>query len=248
MGPRVAASPRRRVTGKDGAVIFWKRTLPLTITCVMGVLGALQYYVPDPRSEAFLTGMAEWGRIIGGFAMILGVASLCHVHWGKIRRQTAGWGYSAVMYASMLATVAVGLAAGGLRGPLVEAGTRFEWIYRYVMVSLQGTMFSILAFFVASAAYRAFRARTAEATVLLVAATVVMLGRVPLGELMLPPFHALGGWVSFPGIGPLSDWILNVLNAAARRAILIGISVGVIATSLKIIFGIERGYLGGGRD
>jgi len=229
-------------------VIFWKRTLPLTITCVMGVLGALQYYVPDPRSEAFLTGMAEWGRIIGGFAMILGVASLCHVHWGKIRRRAAGWGYSAVMYASMLVTVAVGLAAGGLRGPLVEAGTRFEWIYMYGMVALQGTMFSILAFFVASAAYRAFRARTAEATVLLVAATVVMLGRVPLGELILPPFRALGGWVSFPGIGPLSDWILNVLNAAARRAILIGISVGVIATSLKIIFGIERGYLGGGRD
>lgn len=229
-------------------MLFWKRTLPLTITCVMGVLGALQYYVPHPASEAFLTGMSEWGRIIGGFAMILGVASLCHVHWGKIRRRAAGWGYSGVMYASMVATVIVGLAAGGLRGPLVEAGTRFEWIYRYVMVALQGTMFSILAFFVASAAYRAFRARTAEATVLLVAAAVVMLGRVPLGELLLPPVQVLGGWLAFPGVGPLSDWILNVLNTAARRAILIGISVGVIATSLKIIFGIERGYLGGGRD
>jgi len=113
-----------------------------------------------------------------------------------------------------------------------------------MMVALQGTMFSILAFFVASAAYRAFRARTPEATVLLAAAAIVMLGRVPLGELLLPPLEAVG----FPGVGPLSDWILNVLNAAARRAILIGISVGVIATSLKIIFGIERGYLGGGRD
>ena len=229
-------------------MLFWKRTLPLTITCAMGILGALQYYVPHASSEAFLTGMSEWGRIIGGFAMILGVASLCHVHWGKIRRRTAGWGYSAVMYASMMVTVVVGLAAGGLRGPLVEAGTRFEWIYMYVMVALQGTMFSILAFFVASAAYRAFRARTAEATVLLVAAAVVMLGRVPLGELILPPVQVLDGWLSFPGVGPLSGWILNVLNTAARRAILIGISVGVIATSLKIIFGIERGYLGGGRD
>lgn len=225
-------------------MIFWKRTLPLSITFVIGVLGALQYYVPHPTSEAFLTGMSEWGRIIGGFAMILGVASLCHVHWGKLRRRVPGWGYSAVMYAAMVVTVAVGLAAGGPRGPLQEAGTAFGWVYSHMMVALQGTMFSILAFFVASAAYRAFRARTPEATVLLVAAAVVMLGRVPLGELLLPPSRALG----FPGIGPVSDWILNVLNAAARRAILIGISVGVIATSLKIIFGIERGYLGGGRD
>ncbi len=217
-------------------MIFWKRTFPLAITFVMGVLGALQYYVPHEDSEWFLNEMSEWGRIIGGFAMVLGVASLCHVHWGKIRRQVSGWGYSALMFASMVLTVAMGLAAGGLRGPLVEAGTNFYWIYTYMLVALQGTMFSILAFFVASAAYRAFRARTPEATVLLLAAAIVMLGRVPFGEMVLPP------------IGPLSDWILNVLNAAARRAIIIGISVGAIAMSFKIIFGIERGYLGGGRD
>lgn len=229
-------------------MIFWKRTLPLVITFAIGVLAALQYYIPHPTSEAFLTGMSEWGRIIGGFAMILGVASLCHVHWGKIRRRVPGWGYSAVMYAAMVVTVAVGLGAGGPRGPLQEAGTAFGWIYTNMMVALQGTMFSILAFFVASAAYRAFRARTPEATVLLGAAAIVMLGRVPFGELILPPFQVVPGWIAFPGVGPLSDWILNVLNSAARRAILIGISVGVIATSLKIIFGIERGYLGGGRD
>ena len=274
-------------------MLFWRRTLPLGITFVLGVVGAMQYYVPHPLSEKLLTDMSEWGRIIGGFAMILGVASLCHVDWGKIRRRVAGWGYSLVMYAAMVVTVAVGLAAGGPKGPLQEAGTAFGWIYTNMMVALQGTMFSILAFFVASAAYRAFRARTPEATVLLVAAIIVMLGRVPLGELILPPIQAFGevktgivllalfflslvliavlpiwpyssGWgyslsgalgfilvmgvLLVFGVGPVAGWILNVLNASARRAILIGISVGVIATSLKIICGIERGYLGGGRD
>jgi hypothetical protein len=227
-------------------MLFWKRTLPLGITFVLGILGALQYYVPHPISEGFLSEMAQWGRIIGGFAMILGVASLCQVHWVKIRRRVPGWGYSAVMYVAMAVTVVFGLRAGGLGGPLVEAGTGFGWIYANLMVALQGSMFSILAFFVASAAYRSFRARTAEATVLLLAATVVMLGRVPFGELLLPPFQFLG--FTFPGVGPVADWILTVLNSAARRAILIGIIVGAIATSLKIIFGIERGYLGGGGE
>jgi hypothetical protein len=41
---------------------------------------------------------------------------------------------------------------------------------------------------------------------------------------------------------------LNVLNASVRRAILIGISLGAVALSLKIIFGIERAYLGGGKE
>jgi hypothetical protein len=69
--------------------------------------------------------------------------------------------------------------------------------------------------------------------VLLVAAVVMMFGRVPLGEYLVP------------AAGPMAGWLLNVLNTAARRGIIIGISLGGIATSIKIIFGIERSYLGG---
>lgn len=209
-------------------LLFMKRQLPLIITFITGVFFILQYYIPHPISEKALTGVSEWLRIISGFAMILGIASLSHLHFQRIRRSVPGWGYSLVVYISMIATVIVGIMVEGK-----EEGTSFGWIYTYMLVPLGGTMFSILAFFVASAAYRAFRAKTVEATVLLVAAIIVMFGRVPLGEYLV--FFA----------GDISGWILNVLNTAARRAILIGISLGVIATSLKIIFGIERTYLGG---
>ena len=58
----------------------------------------------------------------------------------------------------------------------------------------------------------------------------------PLGEYLVPI------------TGDITQWILNVLNASVRRAILIGVSLGAVALSLKIIFGMERSYLGGGKE
>jgi len=210
-------------------VIFWKRSLPVLITFVLGVTFALQYYVPHPASEALLSEISVWNQIIAGFAAILGVTSLLHVHYVKIRRREAGRGYSAVLYLSMVIILVAGFWSGG-----ESERTAFGWLYLYGLVALSSTMCSILAFFVAAAAYRALRARSLEATVLLVAAVFVMFGRVPLGEYLVS------------GVGQVSDWIMSVPNTAARRGIIIGISLGGIATSIKIIFGIERAYLGGG--
>lgn len=211
------------------------RQLPLVVTFVMGTACALQYYVPHPASEQFLTTVNKWIQIVSGFALVLGVTSLFHVHAVKIKRQEAGWGYSLVLYLAMAGTVIVGLWVQG-KESVQGVMTGFGWIYMYGMVPLQATMFALLAFFIASAAYRSFRARSREAAVLLTAAVIVMLGRVPLGEVIVP------------ASGELTQWILNVLNAAVRRAILIGVSLGAVALSLKIIFGVERAYLGGGKE
>lgn len=95
-------------------------------------------------------------------------------------------------------------------------------------------MFSLLAFFIASAAFRAFRARSFEATLLLVTAIIVMLGNVPVGDLI---------WSETSN---MKQWILNNPNLSARRGIILGVSLGVISQSIRIILGIERSYLGGG--
>lgn len=108
----------------------------------------------------------------------------------------------------------------------------FVHFFDYIMIPLQATMFALLAFFITSASYRAFRARNLLATLLLIAALIVMLRFTP------------GPWGEY--LAKTSAWVMNVPNLAAQRAIVIGIGLGIVATALKVILGIERGYMGKG--
>jgi len=101
-------------------------------------------------------------------------------------------------------------------------------------------MFAMLAFYVASASYRAFRARNFQASLLLVSAFLVLSGRVLFDEIIFSFLPA-----DWKILSTISDFIMQVLNTAGQRAILIGIALGTVSTSLRIILGIERSYLGG---
>ena len=115
------------------------------------------------------------------------------------------------------------------------SNTMFTNFADFVLTPILSTMFSLLAFFIASAAYRAFRARNVLSTLLLIAAIIVMLRFNPYMPSLLPEYFA-----------KTSNWLMNVPNLAAQRAIVIGIGLGIVATSLKVILGIERGYMGKG--
>lgn len=214
---------------------FVRQQVPLLIALVTGLVMIAQYYVPNRLSQTLGSRAADSYIIVQGIVIYLGILSLLHVHIRKISRREAGWGYSLFVFLGMVAMVAAGIHSRGRFDP----GTTYKWAYDHTIVPLGGTLFSILAFFIASAAFRAFRARSLDATLLLLAAVIVMFGNVFWGEYLV-------GWAS--GNAQLARtavaWIMDVPNVAAFRGIVIGVALGIIATSLKIIFGIERGYLG----
>jgi len=235
-----------------------KKHLPIAIAFIMGVLMFLQFYIPSKTSNDFLESVTQWDRIISAFALLLGIYSLLNYHYHKLRKRVEGWGFSVVIYVGFFAMLLSGLIGGIINPPpepvlnsagaiigQVEVYRPFMWMYDFLFVPMQATMFSILAFYIASAAYRAFRARNKEATVLLITAIIVMLGRVPLGAFLIS-YKPFGGEVEL--LPWFTEWILNNPSMAAQRGIMIGIGLGVISTSLRIIFGIERTYMGGGGD
>ena len=204
-----------------------KRQIPLIIVIGLGLLFVVYTFVPHKISEDFYEWWQTWSKAISPFMVLLGIMSLFMVHSTKIKRKTANWQYSFVVLGGLLITAFAGFMWG------TREGTPYMWLFKNIQMPMSATMFSLLAFYIASAAYKAFRARSVEATVLLLAATIVMLGQVPLGA-------QISHWIP-----DTSKWILNVPNLASKRAIALGVGLGITATSLKILLGIERKYLGG---
>lgn len=212
-----------------------RQQIPLILCFVCGFVMIVQFFVPNRPSQEIYSRALDWGLVVSTFALVLGIGSLIHVHLTRVQRRAENWQYSIFVFAGLIVMTLVGLIYG-------TSGRPFLWLFNNIQVPLDATMFSLLAFFIASAAYRAFRARTLEATLLLVAAIIVMFGNAPIGNLMWNKI------VSFIPALPTKakDWILENPNLASRRAIFLGIGLGGISQALRIILGIERSHLGGG--
>jgi len=207
-----------------------RRQIPLALCFIFGAFMAIQYFIPHHSVADMQERILMWLQTLLAFAFLLGTVSLIKVHYHKIRNRADDRAYSYVALAGLLTMIGLGFIHPDHNLP----GSPFSLMFLNVQVPIEATMFSLLAFYIASAAFRAFRARTLEATLLLVAAAIVMLGRVPIGDLI------------HEGIPDATRWILEVPNLASKRGVMIGVGLGMMATALKIVLGIERAWMGGG--
>ena len=242
-----------------------KRTIPLMIAAATGFVLVVSYFIP--YTESWGENAMSWFNILAAIAFVLGGANLIRMNLQKISDRRPGWGYAAVTLISFLVTLFVGLFKIGVQpmeayptnpwaSPFDQPSSPFWWITEFMLLPLLSTMFALLAFFIASAAFRAFRAKNIEASVLLGTAFIVLLGRTNAGLWV-------SGWVD--AVAPsnpqwlnelvagfrldrLTEIIMNVFNTAGMRAIKIGVALGVVSTSLKVLLGVDRSYLGGGDE
>lgn len=224
-----------------------KRTFPMFIAATTGFVLIVAYFIPYAQTWGE-TAMI-WFDILAAIAFILGGGNLLKMNLQKVSDRRPGWGYSAITVLAFVATLAIGLGKVGVHpsekhpgyawsGNYIQDGSGFWWIYQYLYLPLAATMFALLAFYIASAAFRAFRAKNTEALILLVTAFIVLIGRTYAGVVLTGWMHPS---LQFPN---LTSMIMDVFNLAGNRAIVIGIGLGVVSLSLKVLLGVDRSYLG----
>ncbi|MCX7920067.1 MAG: hypothetical protein N3A72_10785 [bacterium] len=209
-----------------------KRKIVFFITFFVGIFMTAKFFLKIPIVEGIANELEQWCLVIAAFAILLGIVNLFRLNLLTIIRRRPDWQYKVVMLIAFVITVISGLVLFAVQGD-ISGKNVFNFIFMNVLLPLGSTMYALLAFYIASAAFRAFRAKNIEATLMLSAAILVMLGRVPIG-------------MAISGLFPqLANWIMTVPNAAGQRGIIMGATIGVIAVGLKTILGIERSYLRG---
>lgn len=161
----------------------------------------------------------------------MGLWNLTRNHVNNIRRKRENWPYSIWLLILLYGYTILGIVEG-------MEGKHFDWIYNGVVVPLDSTTFSLLAFFIASAAYRAFRMRSLEAGLMMLVAFLIMMGNTSLGNAIWNQTSWLGG---FKGV---RDWLMSIPNGAGFRAIQLGLFIGAYVTAVRVALGLERRYLG----
>jgi len=233
-----------------------KTTIPVIVAFLSGLIMVVGFFFNPARTVLgnIEEEVLQWVTIVGGFTLLLGVVSIVRVNSRTVSQRKSGWLFNLATLISIFAMAipsvmpisaksAVGKVMYSILpeswGPLFGTGNGsiYDWLFNYLDAPMMATMFAMLAFYIASAAYRAFRARNAEATLLLVTAVLVMLWRIPMGEAFLRLFGD-----NVPGY--INTFVMNGVNVAVQRGIIIGAALGAASMSLRIMLGIERTYMG----
>jgi hypothetical protein len=228
-----------------------KRTIPILILATSGAILVVAYFSP------FTTNWSEvvlmWFNILAAVAYVLGAGNLLAVNLEKVSSRRAGWAYALITLVAFASMLTFGLfKIGGVpseahpdvpyAGDYESTQSAFGWVYEYMLSPLTATMFALLAFYVASAAFRAFRAKNLESILLLGTAFIILLAQTAAGMF-------LTGWIpadsvfAFLRFDSLRIAITEYIQTAGMRAITIGIAIGIAATSLRLILGVDRSYL-----
>lgn len=203
-----------------------RKELPLLLTSIFGLLVVFSKFFHVGQVWAIDQVVEQWILISQGFAVAVGVINLTRLHGRNVMRQRPEWIYSAVLLTAMYFYLVLTILT------TVE-GELSRLLYDNFITPTGSALFGMIAFYITSASYRVFRVRTREATLMMIAAVIVMLGNAPIGEVMI------SGW------GALTDWMLDVPVSAVFRGIRVAVYVGALAVAMRIVLGLERAHMGG---
>ncbi len=226
-----------------GALRDWKRLLAVLVMALVGILVFLDAAgLPRLLTSAGLDGLAgivqgsafrlvDWAAILTALALLIGLLSVATTHGRRVVQRAPDWGYSLILVLGMLVVVAVGIfGTGDVTQQQGLAEEPLRNLFAAVYEPLASSLLALLAFFSLSAALRALGQRRAEAWVIVGVALVVLLSQIaPVATL--------------PLVGATMQWINDYIVLAGARGLLIGVAIGTLVASTRVLLGLDLPYL-----
>lgn len=255
-----------------------RRPIVWIVTFLAGLVFVLYQYWPQPINydkkvdlpgntvERFGIFMTDTTSVVGTVSQVLaalmlglGIFSVLKIHGTRIMKQQKDWAFSVVLIASLLLMVIFGYWDDHIRvaTKTIDFDNSANWtfanmgrdfLFEGLLQQMDAAMFSIIAFFILSAAYRAFRARSVEATILLGTALLVILSLMgmvafywDMGVDRIAGEGSAKDLVQNLRISEIANWIKNTFQTPAITGIKFGIGLGTLSMALRIWLGLERG-------
>ena len=203
-----------------------KITIPVIIVAFAGGVMLLEWFFSSPQIAQVGGLLTKLGVLIFSMAMIVGLIGITIKSVRNTTRQGKGWLYDVWLLGVLYIWIILGLYLG-------QTSRDYQWLFDNFITALYQSMLALPSLSLFVAIYRGYKFKlNPNSIALTVSFLLVLAAGAPLGELI------------WPGFTPIRNWIINVPSAAAERALIITMALGIIGICLRTIFGLERTWLG----
>ena len=209
--------------------LFEKREFTVLLVAASFALVFVPYFLDIPPLMGLSTKMAMIVSIINSFAILLALYAQTKRSILRVGQRLQGWPYHLWTVCLLYLVAIVGLLFG-------QTSQTFLFFQYAFLMPAGAVQYSILTFYMASAGMKAFRARSPQATLLIIAGILVMLGQAPFTAAYFPP------------IDDIRLYLAENFAKAAAKMFSISMVVGAIVLCVRILTGNEDqaiGYTGG---
>lgn len=197
----------------------WLNRIGTLVIAVCAVIVISARFGLGLASPAAAVTLYNWALLLGGFALILGIANALWYHLLRVQRGEREWVFS------LLLLIVFALVFGaGVSSPEGSIAPLVEWIFDSVIAPGQATLYALTGFFLLSAAYRFLRFSRPGGLWILAGALLMLLVQTPFFYQQLPA-----------ALVDLLDWLLNWPVMAAMRGVLLGSALGILFIGIRLI-------------
>jgi hypothetical protein len=206
--------------------VLKSKTFLLILAIVVQFLIYIPYFVdvPAPMKTAE-SELLRFAVNIASFAMLVGVYTATRKEIIRIGKRQKGWIYGVWVLILIWVMIIAGLVLG-------QTTPIFKFLQDSMLLPGDATIYSIVLFYMISAAGRAFRLRDTGSSLLLIVVVLVLLQQAPIAAIV------------WDGFVPIGNWLNNYLGMSISRTFAIVTALGGIILAVRFLSGKEMGMVG----